>query len=37
MTALVVYARERGAGTTVALDVLRNEQPLTVTLTLGDG
>jgi S1-C subfamily serine protease len=37
MTALVVHARERGAGTTVALDVLRNEQPVSLTLTLAAG
>ena len=35
MTALIVHARERGAGNTVALDVLRNEEPVVLTLTLG--
>lgn len=34
MTALVVHARERGAGNQIAVDVLRNEKPMTLTLTL---
>jgi len=34
MTALVLYAHERGAGTTISLDVLRNEKSLALTLTL---
>ena len=37
MAALVVHARERKAGNIVALDVLRNEQPIAIKLTLSDG
>jgi S1-C subfamily serine protease len=34
MTALIVHIRERGAGHPIALDVLRNERPLTISLAL---
>ena len=34
MAALIVHARERGAGNSVALDVLRNEKSKTITLAL---
>ena len=37
MTALVMHARERGAGNPVALDVLRNERPISIKLTLSNG
>ena len=34
MAALIVHARERGAGNPVALEVLRNERPIAITITL---
>ncbi len=34
MTAIVVHARERGGGNQIALDILRNEKPLTISLAL---
>jgi serine protease DegS len=37
MTALLVHARERGIGNTLALDVLRNEQSVAINLTLTAG
>lgn len=37
MAALIVHARERGAGNSVALEVLRNEQPISIKLTLSSG
>jgi S1-C subfamily serine protease len=37
MAALIVHARERGAGNPLALEVLRNEQPIAITLTLSSG
>ena len=37
MAALIVHARERGAGNPMALDVLRNEQPIAINLTLSAG
>jgi serine protease Do len=37
MTALLVHARERGIGNTLALDVLRKEQPVSINLTLTAG
>jgi len=37
MAALIVHARERGAGNSVALQVLRNEKPISLTLTLSSG
>ena len=37
MTALLVHARERGVGNTLALDVMRNEQSVAINLTLTAG
>jgi S1-C subfamily serine protease len=37
MAALIVHARERGAGNPLALEVLRKEQPIAITLTLSSG
>ena len=37
MAALIVHARERGAGNPIALDVLRNEKQISITLTLSSG
>jgi S1-C subfamily serine protease len=34
MTALIVHVRERGTGNLIALDILRNERPMTVNLAL---
>jgi len=37
MTALVLYAHDRGVGTTISLDVLRNEKQIALTLALTGG
>jgi hypothetical protein len=34
MAGLIVHARERGPGNPIALEVLRNERPISITLTL---
>jgi putative serine protease PepD len=37
MTALIVHARERGAGNQMTLDILRNEKSMTISIALSPG